>query len=207
ALADIGAAKRARGQVDVGRAHDACAVAGFRGVAASRRCTAHGAVAAEGSCRTRIGDAVAYLGRITAAARSPADRRALRIGRTNAVTARAELRRIADTGGRSAHGSGRQDRVGRTEERSVAGTVLLDVARAGGRTADERRILERIGGTARAGSVAPFGRVAGVIGAGDAGRELELRLVGLDDDRVRTASLGKQKDLVRGGAVDVGRAI
>src|SRR6185369_5827657 len=152
-------------------------------------------------------DAVAYLGRITAAARSPEDRRALRIGRTNAVTARAELRRIADTGGRSAHGSGRQDRVGRTEERSVAGTVLLDVARAGGRTADERRILERIGGTARAGSVAPFGRVAGVIGAGDAGRELELRLVGLDDDRVRTASLGKQKDLVRGGAVDVGRAI
>src|SRR5439155_364088 len=130
--------------------------------AATGRVVALGRARLEGVGRAVVGGPVAALGDVAGARRRPADRRALRIRGAVGAAPRAELGRIADTGGGPALDRARLEGVGRATG-AQAGAALGDIAGTPRGAALGRARLE---GVRRAGGAGPGTELGDVAGAG-----------------------------------------
>src|SRR5205823_3764027 len=136
ARAELGHVAGARGRAalggrrleGVGGAGGAGAGAELRLIAGARRGTALDGRCLEAVGRAVVGDAVAALGHVAAARGGAADRRALRVGRTEAARPGAELGGVAGSGRGTAFGRRRLEGVGGASG-ARAGAELGDVAR------------------------------------------------------------------------------
>src|SRR5439155_225545 len=202
-VADTGGGPADGRALGIVRARGARPGAGLRHVADAGRRATDGAAGNEAVGGTGVADPVAALRHVAEAGRGPADRRALGVVRARGARPGAGLRDVAHAGGRATDGAAGDEAVGGTgvadavaalrhvadagrrpadrralrvrgTARARPGTLLGNVADAGGRATRGARGDEAVGGTVVADPVAALHHVADTCGRTADGRALRI---------------------------------